>query len=176
MHRISPLKSTSFVLCGADRCPLCRGRTDFQRIHRHFSVCEGFRMPAHEGGAARTGAGVRKPSQKRSFPTSQPLTQAGHLALSQLSAFLAASFRHDAASPVESQSRKLLVPQSTAAYSAWLISVRPDVRYPRLGSGTYYILLSDRPFVPLQSAPWPSTSPSGQEKVFGGHALRLPGG
>ena len=23
--------------------------------------CEGLRMPAHEGGAARTGAGVRKP-------------------------------------------------------------------------------------------------------------------
>jgi len=27
----------------------------------HFRLCEGVRMPAHEGGAARTGAGVRKP-------------------------------------------------------------------------------------------------------------------
>jgi len=61
-----------------------------------------------------------------------------------------------------SQSRKLLVPQSTAAYAAWLIQVRPMVG---ISSGRYYILLSDRPFVPLQSVPRPSTSPSGQEKV-----------
>ena len=26
--------------------------------------CEGFRMPAHDGGAARTGAGVRKPPRE----------------------------------------------------------------------------------------------------------------
>ena len=46
----------------------------------------------------------------RSFPTSRPLTQAGHLALSRLSAFLAASFRHDAASPVDE-------PKPKAAYA-----------------------------------------------------------
>jgi hypothetical protein len=28
---------------------------------RHDRLCEGLRMPALEGGAARTGAGVRKP-------------------------------------------------------------------------------------------------------------------
>jgi hypothetical protein len=28
---------------------------------RNVGFCEGLRMPAHEGGAARTGAGVRKP-------------------------------------------------------------------------------------------------------------------
>ena len=27
-------------------------------------LCEGFRMPAHEGGAAHTGAGVRKPPRE----------------------------------------------------------------------------------------------------------------
>jgi hypothetical protein len=29
-----------------------------------FRFCEGLRMPAHEGGAARTGAGVRKPPKE----------------------------------------------------------------------------------------------------------------
>ena len=43
-----------------------------------------------------------------------------------------------------------------------------NIRCPRLISGGSYILPSDRPFVPLQSPPWPSTSPSGQEKVFEG--------
>src|SRR5258705_5191855 len=41
-----------------------RGRTDSQRMHRHFSVCEGFRMTAHHDDAAGAGAVVRKPPVK----------------------------------------------------------------------------------------------------------------
>jgi hypothetical protein len=29
-----------------------------------FSYCEGFRMPAHDDGATRSGAGVRKPARE----------------------------------------------------------------------------------------------------------------
>ena len=30
----------------------------------HFRNCEGFRMPAHDDGAAHSGAGVRKPPRE----------------------------------------------------------------------------------------------------------------
>ena len=42
-------------------------KAEYRRLRRtkipatDFRSCEGLRMPAHEGGAAGTGAGVRKP-------------------------------------------------------------------------------------------------------------------
>jgi hypothetical protein len=47
-----------------DHCPLNFSGSASDVAHGGF--CEGLRMPAHDGGAARTGAGVREPSQKRS--------------------------------------------------------------------------------------------------------------
>ena len=45
-----------------------------------FCFCEGFRMPAHDGGAARTGAGVRKPPREETAgsPTSPSTAQGSH--------------------------------------------------------------------------------------------------
>jgi hypothetical protein len=94
-----------------------------------------------------------------------------------LSVVLAAAFRQDTAGWVDELKLKALLPQSTTAFSSLAhFKFALNIRRPRLGSCTYYIPLSDRPFVPLQSAPWPSTRLPDQEKVFKGHALMLPGG
>jgi hypothetical protein len=51
-------------------------REDAGRTPPDGCECEGLRMPADEGGAARTGAGVRKPSQTEKIENTDrgPLT------------------------------------------------------------------------------------------------------
>ena len=40
------------------------GRAEVVIASPDFRVCEGFRMPAHDDGATRSGAGVRKPPRE----------------------------------------------------------------------------------------------------------------
>jgi len=40
------------------------GRAEVVIASPDFRVCEGFRMPAHDDGAAHSGAGVRKPPKE----------------------------------------------------------------------------------------------------------------
>jgi len=40
------------------------GKPDLTIATADFRFCEGFRMPAHDGGARHTGAGIRKPPRE----------------------------------------------------------------------------------------------------------------
>jgi hypothetical protein len=94
----------------------------------------------------------------RSFPIKFDLDPGRPLAPFALSAFLAASFRLDTAGPVDEPKPEATgAPIDCGAFSLAHFKSVLKVRCPRLGSGRYHIPLSDRPFVPLQSAPWPST-------------------
>ena len=47
-----------------DFCNTIPSTADIGVRGSHFRLCEGFRMPAHDDGATRTGAGVRKPPRE----------------------------------------------------------------------------------------------------------------
>src|SRR5436305_1684703 len=58
------LPGTFRTCCAKLTMSVDRGLADLALGRVEVSVCEGFRMPAHDDGATRSGAGVRKPPRE----------------------------------------------------------------------------------------------------------------
>jgi hypothetical protein len=85
-----------------------------------------------------------------------------------LNAVLAASFRQNNAGTVDVPKPKAIGHPLDRPFRSAHFKSNLNIRCSHLIRGGSNILLSDRPSVPLQSIPWPSTSPSEQEKVIEG--------